>query len=85
MTFSDAGRRALGRSLCLAALACAFLSPAQGTETEAPAPVAAPASEGNAGIAGSALADRQEYVNGVQLVYRLPDGRMMQSTQVGEM
>ena len=37
------------------------------------------------GIAGSALADRQEYVNGVQLVYRLPDGRMMQSTQVGEM
>ena len=37
------------------------------------------------GIAGSALSDRQEYVNGVQLVYRLPDGRMMQSTQVGEM
>lgn len=42
MTFSDAGRRALGRSLCLAALACAFLSPARGTETEAPAPVGEP-------------------------------------------
>ena len=41
-TFADAGRRALGRSLCLAALACAFLSPAQGTETEAQAPVGEP-------------------------------------------
>lgn len=37
------------------------------------------------GLAGSALSDRQEYVNGVQLVYKLPDGRVMQSTQVGEM
>ena len=41
-TFADAGRRALGRSLCLAALACAFLSPAQGTEVEAPVPVREP-------------------------------------------
>ena len=43
MPFADAGRRALGRSLCLGMLAaCAFLSPAQGTETEAPAPVGEP-------------------------------------------
>lgn len=36
-------------------------------------------------LAGSAWSDRQNYVEGVQLVYRLPDGTMLQSTQVGRM
>lgn len=37
------------------------------------------------GLAGSAVQSRDEIVDGVQLIYRLPNGKVMQSTQVGRM
>lgn len=36
-------------------------------------------------LAGSAASSRDQIVDGVQLVFRLPNGKVLQSTQVGKM